>query len=62
MAKYKELWDESERIGTDREYREKTLGPLAEKIHVRMKKELRAELLEEIKNDSRRNRIRKRNL
>ena len=49
MAKYKKLWDESERIATDKEYRNKELGPLAEKIHARLKEELRAELLEEIK-------------
>lgn len=52
MAKYKELWDESTRIATDKEYRNKTLGPLAEKIHARLKKELREEILEEIKNES----------
>jgi len=51
MAKYKELWDESERMVTDKEYRNKTLEPLVRNIKDAVKKELRAELLEEIKRE-----------
>jgi len=51
MAKYKKLWDESERMATDKEYRNKELEPLVRNIKEAVKKELREELLEEIKRE-----------
>jgi len=49
VAKYKERYDEFTKLATDKEYQEKTLGPLIETITKRMKEELRAEIKEEMK-------------
>jgi len=45
MGKYKELWDESYRLGTDKEYRRQQLEPMIKRIIKRMKEELREEQL-----------------
>ncbi len=49
MGKYKEHWDENVRLATDKEFMRKKIEPLTKKILERVKKELREELLDEIK-------------
>jgi len=49
VAKYKESYDEFNKLSNDKEYQEKELGPLVDKITKRMKDELRAEILEEMR-------------
>jgi len=49
MAKYKESYDEFTKLSTDEEYKQRQLGPLVDKITKRMKDELRAEILEEMR-------------
>jgi len=49
MAKYKESYDEFTKLSNDKEFQEKTLGPLIDKITARIKDELRAEILEEMR-------------
>jgi len=48
IAKYKKTYDEFTKLSTDKEFQEKTLGPLIDKITARIKDELRAEIREEM--------------
>jgi len=54
MKKYKESYDEFQKLSTDKEFRKNQLMPLIENIKKRVKAELRAELLEEIKKEDER--------
>jgi len=51
MAKYKELWDESYRLGTDKEYRRQQLEPILKSVEAKMTEQIRKTVLDEIKRE-----------